>query len=78
MLCHARFRPTKAREIIAAVLRSRLAGSSYNADKASAACRDIADEIKQRLKGGCLSKLHVICAPLQVLHLVLADQLCAI
>jgi hypothetical protein len=46
-----RFRPAKAREIIAAVLSSRLSGTAYNADKMSLLSREIADEIKQRLKG---------------------------
>lgn len=52
-----RFRPTKARDVIAAVLRSRLAGATYNADKMSALSREIADEIKQRLKGMCAAAL---------------------
>lgn len=47
-----RFRPAKAREMIAAVLSSRLAGSMYNPDKMSVVSKEIADEIKQRLKGG--------------------------
>lgn len=46
-----RFRPTKAREIIATALNSRLAGVTYNADKMSILSRDLADEIKQKLKG---------------------------
>lgn len=46
-----RFRPAKARELIAAVLSRRLAGTTYNPDKMSLVSREIADEIKQRLKG---------------------------
>jgi hypothetical protein len=38
--------------MIAAVLSSRLAGSVYNPDKISVVSKEIADEIKQRLKGG--------------------------
>lgn len=48
----SRFRPAKAREMIAAVLSSRLAGCVYNPDKMSVVSKEIADEIKQRLKGG--------------------------
>lgn len=40
--------------MIAAVLSSRLSGTAYNADKMSVLSREIADEIKQKLKGKVL------------------------
>lgn len=49
LLC--RFRAAKSREIIASVLHSRLGGAAYNAEKMSVLSREIADEIKQRIKG---------------------------
>jgi hypothetical protein len=57
-----RFRPAKAREIIAGVLSSRLGGVAYNADKMSVLSREVADEIKQRLKGKN-STWHVLVIP---------------
>lgn len=37
--------------MIAAVLNSRLAGATYNAEKMSTLSKDMADDIKHRLKG---------------------------
>lgn len=45
-----RFKPARARQIIAEVLRSKLTGAAYNADNTSTWTREIADEIKQKLK----------------------------
>jgi hypothetical protein len=45
-----RFKPSRARQIIAEVLRAKLTGAAYNADNTSTWTREIADEIKQRLK----------------------------
>lgn len=49
-LCY-RFKAARARQIIAEVLKSKLAGATYNADNTSTWSREIADDIKQRLKG---------------------------
>lgn len=46
----SKFRPAKAREVIAGVLSSRLAGTSHNPDKMSVISKEIADEIKQNLR----------------------------
>ncbi|WIA21402.1 hypothetical protein OEZ86_009047 [Tetradesmus obliquus] len=45
-----KFKPARARQIIAEVLRSKLTGAAYNADNTSTWTREIADEIKQKLK----------------------------
>ncbi len=47
---HCRFKPSKAKAIIAGVLRSKLTGAAYNPDDTSAWAREIADEVKQQLK----------------------------
>ena len=44
------FRPGKVKEIMAEVLRERLSGLEYDADNCSTWCREISDDIKQRLK----------------------------
>ena len=44
------FRPGKVKEIMAEVLKSRLEGLEYDADNCSTWCREISDEVKQRLK----------------------------
>uniref|UniRef100_A0A7S0RL31 Dynein light chain n=1 Tax=Chlamydomonas leiostraca TaxID=1034604 RepID=A0A7S0RL31_9CHLO len=46
----AKFKPSRAKEIIAAVLKTRLTGAVYHADNTSSWAREIADEIKQKLK----------------------------
>mmetsp|Transcript_11169 Transcript_11169/g.19568 ORF Transcript_11169/g.19568 Transcript_11169/m.19568 type:complete len:121 (+) Transcript_11169:126-488(+) len=46
----SKFKPSRVREIIAAVLKARLAGTTYHADNTSSWAREIADDIKQRLK----------------------------
>lgn len=52
LLTHAhRFRPAQARELVRSVLQQRLAGTTYNADRLSVLSKEIADDIKQRLKG---------------------------
>jgi hypothetical protein len=49
------------KEIIAEVLKEKLTGVVYHADNTSLWCREISDEIKQKLKGlglerwGCTS-----------------------
>jgi hypothetical protein len=49
-----RFKASRAKEIIAAVLKARLTGAVYHADNTSSWAREIADDIKQKLKGeGC-------------------------
>ncbi|KAF6254130.1 Tctex1 domain-containing 2-like protein [Scenedesmus sp. NREL 46B-D3] len=45
-----KFKPTKARQIIAEVLKTKLTGAAYTADSTSTLTRELADEIKQRLK----------------------------
>lgn len=47
----SRFRVSRVREIIAAVLKQRLTGAVYHADNTSSWAREIADDIKRRLKG---------------------------
>ena len=44
------FRPGKVKEIMADVLKSRLEGLEYDPDNCSTWCREISDEVKQRLK----------------------------
>ena len=44
------FRPGKVKEIMAEVLKSRLEGLEYDPDNCSTWCREISDEVKQRLK----------------------------
>ena len=51
LTCISRFKPSRAKEVIAAVLKERLTGTVYHADNTSAWSREIADDIKQRLKG---------------------------
>lgn len=45
-----KFKPSRAKELIAAVLKERLNGAVYHADNMSAWTREIADDIKQRMK----------------------------
>lgn len=42
---------SRVKEIIAAVLKQRLTGAVYHADNTSSWAREIADDIKRRLKG---------------------------
>jgi hypothetical protein len=46
-----RFKASRAREIIAAVLKVKLTGAKYHPDNTSAWAREIADEVKEKLKG---------------------------
>ena len=46
-----RFKASRAKEIIAEVLKKRLTGATYHADNTSSWAREIADDIKQGLKG---------------------------
>ncbi len=46
-----RFKASRAKEIIAGVLKARLSGQQYHADNTSSWAREIADEIKSKLKG---------------------------
>jgi hypothetical protein len=58
--CKCRFKPSRAREIIAAVLKTRLAGTTYHADNTSSWAKEIADDIKQRLKGARATNLAAV------------------
>jgi hypothetical protein len=46
-----RFKPLKAKEVIAAVLKAKLTGAVYDPDNCSAWAKEIADEVKAKLKG---------------------------
>lgn len=46
-----RFKASRAKEIIGAVLKAKLAGQQYHADNTSSWAREIADDIKSKLKG---------------------------
>lgn len=60
-LCNPRFKASRAKEIIAAVLKTRLTGAVYHADNTSSWAREIADDIKQKLKGDSAQLLA--CSP---------------
>ena len=45
-----RFKPSRAKEVIAGVLRARLVGAVYHPDNTPQACKDLSDEIRNRLK----------------------------
>ncbi|DBA77501.1 TPA: Tctex1 domain-containing protein 2 [Trebouxia sp. C0004] len=45
-----RFRQSQAQDILAAVLKEKLLGATYHAENSSAWAREIADEVKGRLK----------------------------
>jgi hypothetical protein len=45
-----KFRPSRAKEIIASVLKERLTGTVYHADNTSSWAREISDDIKHHLK----------------------------
>ncbi|EFJ51127.1 flagellar inner arm dynein light chain [Volvox carteri f. nagariensis] len=45
-----KFKPSRAKEIIGTVLVARLSGQQYHADNTSSWAREIADEIKNKLK----------------------------
>jgi hypothetical protein len=51
MCSTCRFKVSKAKEVIATILKTRLTGAIYHADNTSSWAREIADEIKKRLKG---------------------------
>lgn len=55
-----RFGAVKVKEIIAEVLRSKLEGLSYHADNTSTWTREIADDIKVRLKGEGLERYKFV------------------
>jgi hypothetical protein len=46
-----RFKPLKAKEVIAALLKAKLTGAAYNPDNCSAWAKELADEVKAKLKG---------------------------
>jgi hypothetical protein len=46
-----RLKPLKAREAILAIVKAKLAGAAYNPDSCSAWAKEIADEVKAKLKG---------------------------
>ncbi|KAL6744903.1 flagellar inner arm dynein light chain [Haematococcus lacustris] len=46
----SKFKASRAKELIAGVLKARLTGASYHADNTSSWAREIADDIKQKLK----------------------------
>ena len=48
-----RFRSGKVKEIIKEVLKRKLSDKQYHADSTSALTKEVADEIKARLKGLC-------------------------
>lgn len=45
-----KFKPSRAKEVIAAVLKARLTGTVYHADNTSTWAREIADDVKAKLK----------------------------
>lgn len=45
-----KFKVSRVKELMAAVLKARLTGAVYHADNTSSWAREIADEIKQQLK----------------------------
>ncbi|GAX80430.1 hypothetical protein CEUSTIGMA_g7869.t1 [Chlamydomonas eustigma] len=45
-----KFKVSRAKEVIAAILKTRLTGAAYHADNTSSWAREIADEVKKRLK----------------------------
>jgi len=45
-----KIKASRAREIIAAVLKAKLTGATYHPDNTSAWAREIADEVKEKLK----------------------------
>ena len=46
-----KFKPSAAKEILAAVLNEKLAGKEFSADLTTQWTKEIADEVKTRLKG---------------------------
>ena len=46
-----RFKPNRAKEIMQEILKKKLVGTAYHADNTSTWAREIADDIKARLKG---------------------------
>eukprot|EP00775_Hariotina_reticulata_P007420 gene7420-7629_t len=54
-----KFKPSKARELIAEVLKAKLGGAVYNADQSSTLSREVADDIKVKLKGQDWSRYKV-------------------
>jgi hypothetical protein len=56
-----RFKESRAREIMAAVLKSKLTGVAYHADNTSTWAREIADEIKSKLKDEGWKRYKFVC-----------------
>ena len=50
-LLPCRFRRSKAHDVLTSVLKQKLSGVTYHADNTSTWVREIADEVKARLKG---------------------------
>ena len=46
-----KFKPSAAKEILAAVLNEKLQGKEFSADQTTQWTKEIADEVKSRLKG---------------------------
>lgn len=55
-----RFKASRAKELIAAILKVRLASAVYHADNTSSWAREIADDIKTKLKGGSMPLTGVL------------------
>mmetsp|Transcript_21199 Transcript_21199/g.37761 ORF Transcript_21199/g.37761 Transcript_21199/m.37761 type:complete len:121 (-) Transcript_21199:75-437(-) len=56
-----KFKESRAREIMAAVLKSKLTGVAYHADNTSTWAREIADEIKSKLKDEGWKRYKFVC-----------------
>ena len=50
-----KFKPSQAKEILAAVLSEKLTGKEFSADLTTQWTKEIADEVKTRLKGEHMS-----------------------
>jgi tctex1 domain-containing protein 2 len=63
-----KFRVAEARDVIQGTLKSKLSGATYDPDSCAALSKDIADEIKQALKGKEWPRYKY------VVHVVIAEQ----
>lgn len=45
-----RFKPSRAKELISAVLKARLTGATYHPDNTPQQCKELSDEIKKKFK----------------------------
>lgn len=61
-----RFRQSQAQDVLAAVLKEKLLGATYHAENSSAWAREIADEVKARLKGMFGSHIRSLLSRLKV------------